>query len=132
MSSQVADDQSAITALLADYYRAFSTLHLPSIVAYFHEPCLLVGPQGVSSAPTRPVLTASLTPLMETLRHNGYARSELVNQQFKSLSSSAALLTGVAVRFKHDGQELSRAGLTYVMHKTDLGWKIAALITHDV
>ena len=49
----------------------------------------------------------------------------------KSLSATATLVTGVAVRYKLDGQELERVGLTYVLHKGDTGWKIAVLIIHD-
>jgi hypothetical protein len=49
-----------------------------------------------------------------------------------SLSATATLVTGVAVRYKLDGQELERAGVTYVLHKADTGWKIAVLIAHDL
>ena len=49
----------------------------------------------------------------------------------KSLSSSAALVGGVAVRYKTDGQQLERVGSTYVLHKTGSVWKFAALIMHD-
>ena len=39
------------TAVLADYYRAFSTLDLQSVLSYFHEPSLIIGPQAVFAAP---------------------------------------------------------------------------------
>jgi hypothetical protein len=41
------------------------------------------------------------------------------------------LVTGVALRYKVDGKELERVGVTYVLHKVDTGWKIAVLILHD-
>ncbi|MFZ0036088.1 MAG: hypothetical protein WAK91_01610 [Candidatus Acidiferrales bacterium] len=47
------------------------------------------------------------------------------------LSGTAALVIGVAERHKTDGQPLDRAGVTYVLQKTDAGWKIAVLVLHD-
>ena len=98
---------------------------------YFHEPCLIIGPQGVLAAPTRSVLATSLTPVLESLRGRGYGRSELSIRQLKSLSPATILVMGVALRFKVDGQALERAGVTYLLQKTDQQWKIAALVTHD-
>lgn len=48
----------------------------------------------------------------------------------RSLSATTTLVTGVATRYKLDGQELERAGVTYVLHKA-ARWKIAVLIAHD-
>jgi hypothetical protein len=41
------------------------------------------------------------------------------------------LVTGVAIRYKRNGQELERAGVTYVLHKAEAGWKIAVIVMHD-
>jgi hypothetical protein len=116
---------------MADYYRDFSTLNVQAILPYFNEPSLLVGPQGVIPIPDRAALVAVFGPVMEGLRAKGYGRSELDLGYVKSLSSSAALIGGVAVRFKTDGQQLERVGVTYVLHKTESGWKFAAVVVHD-
>jgi len=68
---------------------------------------------------------------MEGLRNRDFGRSELSVGHVKSLSASATLVTGVAIRYKRNGQELERAGVTYVLHKAETGWKIAVLILHD-
>ena len=62
---------------------------------------------------------------MDGLRAKGYGRSELELAYVKSLSSSAALIGGVAVRYTADGQQLERVGVTYVLHKTETGWNFA-------
>jgi hypothetical protein len=121
----------AVNKVIADYYRDFSTLNVQAILPYFNEPSLLVGPQGVIPIPDRSVLVAVFGPVMEGLRARGYDRSELELGYVKSLSSSAALIGGVAVRYKTDGQQLERVGITYVLHKTDSGWKFATVILHD-
>jgi hypothetical protein len=120
-----------LNQVILDYYRDFSTLNVQAILAYFNEPALLVGPQGVIPIPDRAALAAVFGPVMEGLRTKGYGRSELELGYVKSLSSSAALIGGVAIRYRTDGQQLERVGLTYVLHKTESGWKFATVIIHD-
>jgi hypothetical protein len=70
-------------------------------------------------------------PALEALRSRGYGRSELTQPKLNMLSATAALVIGVADRFKTDGQPLDRAGVTYVLQKVDASWKIAVLVLHD-
>jgi hypothetical protein len=123
--------QSTVVQVLIDYYAAFSTLDPQSFLPYFHEPSLLIGPQGMGVASTHAVLTTVLAPQIESFRARGFGRSELSVRDVKKLSASTTLVTGIANRYKADGQELDRAGVTYVMHLKDTGWKIAVLILHD-
>jgi ketosteroid isomerase-like protein len=125
------NEETVVTRVLADYYAAFSTLEVHAVLPYFHEPSVLIGPQAVLAAPTYAVLTTAITPAMEGLRARGFGRSELSVRNVNSLSATATLVTGVAVRYKVDGQELERVGVTYVLHKADTRWKIAVLIVHD-
>jgi hypothetical protein len=128
-NTAVADD--AALRMLADYYSAFSTLEVQAVSPYFHEPSLLISPQAVFAAPTFETVATLFTSTMEGLRNRDFGRSELSVGHVKSLSASATLVTGVAIRYKRDGQELERAGVTYVLHKAENGWKIAVLILHD-
>lgn len=121
----------AVNHVIADYYRDFSSLNVQAILPYFHEPSLLVGPQGVIPIPDRAALVAVFGPVMEGLRAKGYGRSELEPGYVKSLSSSAAVVGGVAVRYHTDGQPLERVGVTYVLHKTESGWRFVTVILHD-
>jgi hypothetical protein len=123
--------QPATIQLLTDYFAAFSTLNIHALLPYFHEPSLLIGPQGLIAAPTHAVLATAFAPAIEGLRGRGFGRSELSMRHTKTLSETAELVTGVAIRYKADGQELERVGVTYVLHKNDTGWKIAVLILHD-
>jgi Domain of unknown function (DUF4440) len=118
--------------VLAEYYRAFSTLDIDAILPYFHEPSMLIGPQGVFAAPTRGVLAATIAPAIDGLRARDFGRSELSVRQVRSLSANAALVIGVAIRYRRGGEELERVGVTYVLHLADGGWKIAVLILHEL
>jgi hypothetical protein len=129
--SSINDDQAEVVRVLNEYYRAFSTLKLEAVLPYFHEPSLLIGPQGVFAATTHTLLATAFTPAIEGLRARGFGRSELSVRNLKSLSATAALVEGVAQRYKIDGQKLDHAGVTYVLYKAEAGWKIAVLILHD-
>jgi ketosteroid isomerase-like protein len=124
-------DHAAIIQALTDYFAAFSTLDVHAFLPYFHEPSLLIGPQGIFPAPTHTALATIFAPALDALRARGFGRSELSVLQTKTLSKTAALVTGVAIRYKTDGQELERAGVTYILRKNDTSWKIAVLVLHD-
>jgi hypothetical protein len=119
-----------MTALetIVDYYHVFSTLDVDAIVSYFCEPSLTVAPQGVFSAASRGALAESMASLVQTLRAKGYGRSEFVNPQVTPLGEADALVRGVAVRYTAAGPELERVPLSYLMHRTEMGWRIAVLV----
>ncbi len=125
------DDKVAVAQVLTDYYRAFSTLDAEAVKPYFHEPWQLVSPAGVVPTPTRAALAAFFQPSMEALRARGFAKSELINLHLKRLSAATVIAGGVAVRRKTDGEELERAGVVYLMQKTNAGWQIATIVIHD-
>lgn len=125
-----ANDGAALQTLTG-YYKAFSTLDIQAVWPYFHQPSLLIGPQGVFAVPTFATLATVFTPTMEGLRAREFGRSELSVGYVKPLSATATLVTGIAIRYKRDGQELDRAGVTYVLHKAETGWRIAVIVLHD-
>jgi hypothetical protein len=118
---------SPLEAILA-YYEAFSTLDLGAIVAHFCEPSLMVSGQGVFAAGNRAGLANAMTPLVESLRARQYGRSEFVEPHVTKLGDADALVRGVAVRYTAAGPELERVPLSYLLHRTDAGWKIVVLV----
>ena len=123
--------EDAVNQVLSDYYKAFSTLTIQSILRYFHQPALLIGPSGVIALPTPEAVVPIFGPVMENLRQREYHRSEFSLQQLRLLSATSALAMGVAIRYKIDGQEMERVGITYLLHKGDSGWKFAVMALHD-
>jgi len=122
------NDQADVIRVLREYYSAFSTLKLEDVFPYFNEPSFLIGPQGAFAATTHNLLATAIAPALEGLRARGFGRTELSVRNLKSLSPTAILVEGVAQRYKVDGQELDRAGVTYILHKSGSGWKIAVLV----
>jgi len=119
--------QSPMEALF-EYYRTFSTLDLNAIVLHFSEPCMSISPQGVFSADNRVELANAFGPLVDGLKEKGYGRSEFVEAEATTLSGTAALVRGVAVRYKLDQSELERVPISYLMHRGSDGWKIATMV----
>ena len=126
-----ADEEAAAAQVLADYYRAFSSLDAQAVRPYFHEPSQLVSPAGVVATPTRAALAAAFQPMMDALRTRGFAKSELIDLHLKRLSAATVIAGGVAVRTKTDGQELERAGVVYLLQNTNGEWQIATIVIHE-
>ena len=116
---------------MADYYKAFSTLDVEMILPYFQQPALLMAPQGVYSMADSATQTAVFTRTIDDLRARGYGHSELEIEEAALLGPAAALVTGVAIRYKADGQVLERVKLTYVLHHGEDRWRIAVMVIHD-
>jgi len=126
-----ADEEAAAAQVLADYYRAFSSLDAQAVRPYFHEPSQLVSPAGVVATPTRAALAAAFQTMMDALRTRGFAKSELIDLHLKRLSATTVIAGGVAVRTKTDGQELERAGVVYLLQNTNGEWQIATIVIHE-
>ena len=58
-------NEDAALRTLADYYRAFSTLEVQAVFPFFHEPSLLISPQGVFATPTFAALANGFETAME-------------------------------------------------------------------
>ena len=122
--------QSALEAI-HEYYKAFSTLDVSAIASYYCQPSMTVAPQGVLSAASHAALTDALAPIINSLKTRGYGRSEFVEPTVTRLGETDALVRGVAVRYTAAGSELERIPLSYVMHRTETGWKIAVLVAEQ-
>ena len=124
-------DITDVTQFLEKYYDTFSTLDVESITPFFCEPCIFISPQGVVAAQTYEHVKGVFRIIAEGLRSKEYGRSELTDLRVQQMSNVTALATGTAVRYKRDGQELERVGVTYIVQKSDNGWKIAVTVIHD-
>jgi ketosteroid isomerase-like protein len=126
-----AQEAEEATKSLNDYLAAVISLDAGRAAQYFHEPYMLLTAANTKIYASRAEVEASLKPAYAELKERGFARSEWAKLRVKSLGSGVAIASAVAVRFKIDGQELQRIGVTYLLRKTPEGWKIAVLTLHD-
>ena len=117
---------------LKNYYTTFSSLDIELITPFFQEPCIFISPQGVAASQTAQEVKGVFKLIADGLRSKGYGRSELINLKVQRLSDTTMLASGIADRYKANGEELERVGVTYVLQKSGAGWKIAVTVIHDV
>jgi ketosteroid isomerase-like protein len=125
------NDLTDVTQFLTKYYATFSTLDVEMIAPFFHEPSVFISSQGVLTTQNSDNVKAAFGVIADTLRSKGYGRSELANVEVQRMSDTTMLARGVAVRYKTDGHELERVGVTYILQKSDNAWKIAVTVIHD-
>lgn len=123
-------DETAVRQTLEEYYRAFSILSVQAILPYLNQPALLVGPPGAIPLPTPSAIEPIFGPVMEGLRGRGYVRSQLASLEIRILGADSAFATGIAIRFRSDGEELERAGISYLLRKADGAWKVVVILLH--
>ncbi len=123
--------EQEIDQLFIKYFSDFSNLDLKSIVSYFHHPCTFVVPQGVFFFSSASEVEGFWGPRFDDLKTQGFGHTERAEANIKVLSNDTAVASSKAIRYTEDGSELERRGATFVLRKSDDGWKIVTLIHHS-
>jgi|SRR6266852_3888285 len=125
------DDRALLTQALNDYASAFHTFDTQRTLNHYHEPLMLVAGPAVRLMATRADTEAWMKAFWARLKERGFARgSEFSPLHVKQVSPTVAVASAQFVRYKADGQELERNGVTYVLHKTGDAWKIVVVMGH--
>lgn len=129
------NEKPAISKTMNDYFAAFADLgpafDMRRALSFFHEPSMLITTTRASSYLTRGEVEAGwVNAFVVRQRERNYARQE-VQLHVRQMSSNVAFASAEIVRYKTTGELLERVGASYVLRRTEDGWKIAAVITHD-
>jgi hypothetical protein len=129
-------DKAAIAQTMNDYFAAFAdlgpTFDMRRALSFFHEPSMLITATRASSYLTRGDAEAGwVNAFVARQRERGYARQDVPQLHVKQMSNSVALASVEIVRYRAGGEVLERVGASYVLRRTNEGWKISAVITHD-
>ena len=125
------DERAAAVQAFKDYVAAVASLDAQRVAPHYHEPLMVVAASGARALATRADIAAWLTPVLARMKERGYARSDWSEFQSKLLSNGIAVVSTQTVRYKSDGQQLEKAGFTYILRRTTEGWKVAVLVGHD-
>ena len=126
-------DEQAVLKALDDYQAAFSGHDPQRTQLSYHKPSIAFDqqdPQGLRILQTASEIEAFVSSTFQRLEARGWQYSKWLNVSAKQLGASVVLVSTVAVRCLKNGGELERIGGTYLFRKSDLGWKIAVLISH--
>jgi ketosteroid isomerase-like protein len=124
------NEKDAIHKVLSGYYDAFGR-DSAAASAFYGEPTLIVLPNEIVMLNTRADVAAFFDKFVANLRPSGYAHSKFGDYSVKLLNSTTALFSTVATRIKADGTEMQRSGFTYLLHKSNAGWRIHEIIATD-
>ena len=119
-------------AVLSGYYDAFGRDSAAVSASFFSEPALIVFPNQIVRLNSRADVKSFYQEFVASLKLSGSSHSILGEHHVKLLNSITALCSAVSIRVNVDGTEMERSGFTYLLHKTDAGWKIHELIGADL
>lgn len=125
------DNQGEVIQVFLQYVRAFEQLDPRGIVSFYHEPALLISPQGTVSLPTSAHVEKFFAPLMVDLGSQRYARSEFPQLAEHYLGDKLAMVSGIGIWKTTTGEPLRRFGLTYTLCRTPESWRIVVAVIHD-
>jgi ketosteroid isomerase-like protein len=130
-SSTLDSERVSIQKALSDYADAFSR-SAAEAATFYGEPTLLVLPNQVKVLSKRADVEDLFAKTLAGLTPLGYSYSKFVDPRIRLLNATTAICSAVAVRFKADGTEMQRLGVTYLLHKDNSDWKIHELIPTDL
>ncbi len=119
-----------VALALRNYHNVFSNAS-PSTMAdqIYGVPLVSVSATGETTTwRTRAEVIAMLSSLTTNLREQGWVRSAMPNPQICVFGRDAGIAVGEFVRYREDGSEISRIGMSYVFEKRDGEWKMTAFV----
>ena len=118
-------------AAFHDYTQAFQTLDPRAVVPHFHEPALMITPQGVFSLPNGAAVEQAYVHVMADVRAQGYAKTDFPQLAAQRLGDDLVVVSGVGIWKKESGEELQRFGMTYTLRRAAGAWRIIVVTIHD-
>ncbi len=99
----------------------------------YHLPAL----QIIPNIPLRVInshlkLAIGTQNFLNKLRTSGVDHMRWEKVDIHQLSEKSAIASNVGIRYKKNGDIFNKAAATFMMYKSEDGWKIAALTLHDV
>jgi hypothetical protein len=129
--AEVAEVGREARAVIETYYRLFNQRDPRGMSEkLFHIPWIYLNPDGTRLFESREETAALFEESLASIVPRGWARSEFPNPTVCVLSLGAATVSGNFYRYKTDGSVLSEHGVTYVVGKTETGWRVVSLASH--
>ena len=129
-AQEITSAESEVSAFLNSYSASFGTKTAEEVAVYFHVPMSVVFDTGVV------VMTRSLDVVryIQSIQNNlvavDYAYSIWTEVRIKEMHPRLVVASTSAVRYNGDNGAIAETGSSYVLRKTEEGWKIATFISH--
>ena len=113
------------------YTQAFQALDPKAVARHFHEPSILITPQGIRALSTVAEVELEYGRIMADLPALGYAGTEFSELAERQLSADLALVSGGGVWKKATGESFMPFGMTYILKRSESTWRIVVAAIHD-
>ena len=97
----------------------------------FSMPWIAIGRNGARITTTEEDNLASFESAIAGLIERGWNRSIYTTKNVCVLTAGSALVSGTNTRTRTDGSIMSVGGVTYILGKTDDGWRIISFSGHS-
>ncbi|HEY0944976.1 MAG TPA: nuclear transport factor 2 family protein [Opitutaceae bacterium] len=126
---QQADITSEAIEAFRRYTQAFQARDARAVAAHFHEPAMLITPQGVVALPTAAAVEQTYRGVMADMPPN-YERTEFSPLSGHRLSDDLVVVSGAAAWKSSANQDLMSFGLTYTLRRRGRDWRIVVAAIH--
>ena len=126
-----ADAVREIEQTMQAYAQAWSSHDPAAVAGFYHEPAMRVSAEGPAVRQTRGDQEVFFTGFLAGLVSRGYDKSAWEKLYVHLLDGNTAVVSGVTVRSRADGELFERVAITYLLWNTTDGWKIFLSTTHS-
>jgi hypothetical protein len=126
-----ASDAHEALAAFKRYTQAFQSLDPKAPGPCFHEPALMVSPDGVNVLRSAADVERAYRGVMARLPAMGYAKTTFLDLKAQRLSADLAVINGSGIWENAQGKTLSRFGMTYTFRLDAGAWKILTALIYD-
>lgn len=126
-----ASPADGILEVLDAHHEALDGGDAADAAAFVHRPCTVVTRWGAYVLSDRGEIVDAFTSVQRHLRARGCRRTERRDVRVEPLGDHLARARALSVRYEAEERELERVATTYVLRRTDRGWRIAVLVEHE-
>ena len=128
-----ADHEAVIEEIhnaVSNYYYGFSNFDPTKIANELYSAPFSVVAEGGNHTVlhTTEEVVDFITNFLSNLRANQWHYSDMPTYEICILGPNIVFVSGTYIRYKADGEEISRSGSTYLYQKKPEGWKILSII----
>lgn len=123
--------EKEVSAMLDSYIASFAEKKAQEVAVFLHVPMTAIFDTGVVVLDTVSQVVRYVQSIQSKLAEVGYAYSDWTKFQVQEVGSSLVIASTSAARYDGNGGLIAETGSTYVLRKTEDGWKIATFISHD-
>lgn len=123
--------EQEVDHFVKNYSVDFSNLNLDAVVSYFHVPCIFLVPGEVLAFSSASEVEGFWRPRLADLKKEGFGRTEIQGRDITVLNDDNVIYSAKIIRYASDGSYFGNRTTTFVLRKTNNGWKMATLIHHS-